>query len=289
MTLEKMQSCAAETLSFFMRTLPDIPFAEDDIVFEFVPRQKMVERARELFAQYRPEDSINETKAWELENIIAANAIIGRERSAVLIRIDSRKTKQEWRDLIYHELMHIFCAKSEMDEEHFIDIYGSGHTPDENPDNKAYDGTLNAGYVIWSEFIAQYYALVKAGPQRFTSARINMQTIAENLIAVNESTSLQSCKTCFAMACSYLLACSDAEKLLSRIDSPDFIWIDNAPCGQETRTSFLACAQLLYEHLQNEKPWKITEQFIGELGTGFLMFKMMNSLYMARHEEAWDA
>ena len=199
MTLEKMQACAAETLSFFMRAMPDIPFAEEYISFEFVPREKMVERAKVLYAQYRPDDNINVTKEWELENIIAANAIIGRKQSAVLIRIDARKTRQEWRDLIFHELMHIFCAKSEMDGEHFIDIYGSGHTPDENPDNKAYDGALNAGYVIWSEFIAQYYALVNAGSQRFTYSRINKQTIADNLMAVHERTSPQSCKTCFTI------------------------------------------------------------------------------------------
>ena len=279
MTLEKIQACAAETLSLFMRTMPDIPFAEEDITFEFVPRQKMVERAKALYALYRPDDSINDTRAWELENIVAANAIIGRERSAVLACVDLKNTRQEWRDVFFHELMHIFCAKSEMDGEHFIDIYGSGHTSGKNPDNKDYDGALNVGYVIWSEVIAQYYALVKASG-RFSFARIDMQTIAEHLLEVHSGASPQSCKRCFSMACSYLLACSDAGKVLSRIGTPDFIWKDGAPYGQESRTSFLACAKLLYEHLQNDKPWKITEEFIGDLGTAFFMFKMMNSFYM---------
>jgi len=279
MTLDKIQACANETLSLFMRTMPDIPFVEEDIVFEFAPRHMMVESAKALYAQYRPDDSINETRAWEIENVVAAVAVIGRERSAVLASIDLKNTRQEWRDIFFHELMHIYCAKSEMDGEHFIDIYGSGHTPDENPDNKEYDGALNAGYVIWSEFIAQYYALVKAEPQRFTFARINKQTIAENLMAVHQGTSPQSCKTCFAMACSYLLACSNTKQVLSRIGAPNFIWQDSAPYGEETRTAFLACAKRLNARLQNERPWKISEEFIGDLGTDFLMFKMMNSFY----------
>jgi len=279
MTFKEMEACAADTLSFFMRTMPDIPFAEDDIVIEFAPRKKMVERAKALTALYRPEKTINETQAWELENIIAANAIIGRERSAVIARTDSRKTRQEWREVLYHEFMHIYCAKIEMDGEHFIDIYGSGHTPEENPADTNYDGCLNAGYVVWSEFIAQYYALVKAGPRRFTSASVNMKTIADCLRDIHGGTHPRECKTSFSMACSYLLACSDTARILSRIAEPGFIWKDSAAYGPETRTAFHNCAALLYEHLQNEKPWKITEAFISDLGMKFLWFKSMNSVY----------
>ncbi|GHU93057.1 hypothetical protein FACS1894208_01750 [Clostridia bacterium] len=42
--------------------------------------------------------------------------------------------------------------------------HGSGTTP-ENPNmtaiEQAYDGLIVAGYFVWSEFIAQYYAIKK--------------------------------------------------------------------------------------------------------------------------------
>jgi len=87
--------------------------------------------------------------------------LTGREKSAVIACINYKLDKHSWRMIFFHEFMHIYCGKTEVDGEHFIDTYGSGHTPDENPDNKIYDGIINAGYEFWSEFIAQYYALIK--------------------------------------------------------------------------------------------------------------------------------
>ena len=69
-----------------------------------------------------------------------ANAIIGREKSAVLVRVNSKNCEQEWRQIIFHELMHIFRAKSEMDEEHFIDIYGSVANPADPAGNRMTSG-----------------------------------------------------------------------------------------------------------------------------------------------------
>jgi hypothetical protein len=146
--------------------MPDCPFNEDGIIIEFAKKKGMAKRARELCALYVPDKIVNESQARQLNRSIAANALIGREKSAVLVCEDYKATMKEWRMLFFHEYMHIFCAKSEMDEEHFIDVYCCGTTPDENPANKIYDGTINAGYVVWPEFIAQYYALIKASDDR---------------------------------------------------------------------------------------------------------------------------
>ena len=62
--------------------------------------------------------------------------------------------------------MHICCAKAEMDGEHFIDVYGSGHTPDANPDDVEYDGEVSAGYAVWAEFVAEYHAMMKTATQK---------------------------------------------------------------------------------------------------------------------------
>ena len=63
----------------------------------------------------------------------------------VLVGMDSKIGKKDFRRIIVHELMHIFCAKLEMDGDHFIDIYGSGTTPDIDPEDKTYDGVIVAG------------------------------------------------------------------------------------------------------------------------------------------------
>ena len=42
MTLKEMQACAAETLSYFLEVMPDVPFGKDDIVIEFAKRKVRV-------------------------------------------------------------------------------------------------------------------------------------------------------------------------------------------------------------------------------------------------------
>jgi len=135
--LEEMRQCAADTLTFFIQAMPDAPFTEGDIVFSFAKKSEMASRALELCAQYCPEKIINGSQLNHLRKSIAANALIGREKSAVLVHIDSKIGKKVFRRIIIHELMHVFCGKLEMDGEHFIDIYGSGTTPDVDPEDKA--------------------------------------------------------------------------------------------------------------------------------------------------------
>ena len=159
MTLNEMKDCAAETLSFFIQVMPEVPFTADDIIIEFAQKKDMADRAKALCKKYCPEKIINESQFRQLTESIAANALIGRVKSAVIVRINYKIDRHNWRKIFFHEFAHIYCTKLEMDCTHFIDIYGSGHTPDINPENEIYDGYLNAGYVVWSEFIAQYYTL----------------------------------------------------------------------------------------------------------------------------------
>ncbi len=58
--------------------------------------------------------------------------------------------------------MHIFCAESEIGSPHFIDIYGNGSTlKSSNTEDFEYNSYVEAGYGIWSEFIAEYFAIIK--------------------------------------------------------------------------------------------------------------------------------
>jgi len=278
MTLNEMQAIAQKTLADFIQTMPDVPFTADDIVIEFAPRKKMAERAVALCELYVPDKKLNESQLWEFENTIGANALIGREKSAVLVRIDSRETKKGLREVMFHELSHIFCGKTEMDGEHFVDIYGSGHTPDENPENKIYDGQLNAGYVVWSEFIAQYYALRYVNKGKYSVA-----DLTSDLLGLLNEVSISDVswgKRSFAMVCSYLFLCHDVSDFIELLEESDFLFADSNPNGAQTRAALQRCLLHLRENMQSEKPWKICENFIAELGMKYIMFASMNSFYL---------
>lgn len=81
MNLTEMHSIAANTLEYFIQTMPDAPFTVDDIVIEFAPKAKMAERARTLCAQYVPGKTINASQAQELTDDNDANALIGQQTS----------------------------------------------------------------------------------------------------------------------------------------------------------------------------------------------------------------
>lgn len=273
MNLEEMRVCAAETLALFFDTMPDIPFSPDDIMIEFAPKQQMAARARALCAEYVPDKTINDSQARQLNVEIAANALIGREKSVVLARIDRRRSRQDWRMVIYHELAHIYCAKMEMTEsEHFIEVYGSGSTP-ENPDmtsgEKAYDGTLVGGYDVWSEFIAQYYALKHTGTHEYAVA--DRDAYINHLLADVNISSGNSAKGALGMACAYLLTCFDAEETVAMLKEPN----DEMPHAQR---AFLNCLLLIHRQMQKEKPWRINEEFIAALGSAYIAFKTFNSI-----------
>jgi hypothetical protein len=280
MTLKEMQTCAAETLDYFLEVMPDAPFTKDDIIIEFVPKERMAERAAALCEQYVPNRHVNESQAKQLVSTIAGNALIGRDKSAVISFIDYKASHRWIREMMFHEFAHIYCTKMEMDGEHFIDIYGSGATPenpDMTPEERQYDGLLVAGHYVWSEFIAQYYALLHTAPRgcrivdviEFVVRHLGEITLASNDLS----------KGALAQIMAALLTCTDAKSKQSQTKLLQFLFPDGEPMAQETRQAFIGCFRLLQSRLDREEPWKITEDFIAELGAKFVEFKGMNSFF----------
>ena len=280
MTLKELQTCATDTLTYFIQTMPDVPFMEDDIVIEFAKRKDMADRAKALCGIYVPDKKINESQSEQFNKTVAANALTGREKSVILFCTDYKAPKYRFgitpRELFFHEFMHIYCAKSEVDGKHFIDIYGSGHTYDEDPENKIYDGQLNAGYVVWSEFIAHYYALQKASDDIYDFDEV--RPYAYDLLCDVSLATDELSKGSFSYACAYVLNCTDIEEVLNL---PADLSDDKSEAisYEEKNTAILLdCLRYLYDKLQTDKPWKITEDFILTLGGKFLMFKVTNSV-----------
>ena len=278
MNLNDMRGSAAETLTFFMQAMPDVPFTESDIVFYFAEESKMASSAVELCSQYCPDKILNDSQLRQLGETIAANALIGKLKSAVLVRIDSDISEKDFRRIIVHELMHVFCSKLEVDGEHFIDIYGSGTTPDIEPDDKAYDGMIVAGYNVWSEFIAQYYAIkmIDGRTHEFTDIAETFTSLLHDVTIID----LELSKGSFYMMCAYWLNCMDFEETLSALDEPGaFIPIDE-PYGEEAQKALFDCVNYLYAQMQKDKPWKINEDFIFGLGFKYTVFRVANSQYL---------
>jgi hypothetical protein len=285
MTIKEAKAVAADTVRYFLSVMPDAPFGEPDIIIEFSPKNKMAETYRALCVKHGLTLVMNDIQAEDINTNVAANALIGREKSAILIRNNSRNTANDWKRIVFHELTHIFCGKLEMDKDkHFLNVYVSGHTPDENPENKAYDGFLNAGYTIWSEFIAQYYALKYCQPQRYSYVDVVnglMDTLSE--VIVN---SQYNPKPGFAYACAYLLNCEDAERTLQSLAERDFLYDWDEDHGENAQETLRRILLLLNAHIQLKKPWIIDEEFIGDVGSLYVLLLTANSMYLGILPEA---
>lgn len=274
MKLKEMQSCAADTLEYFIRVMPEAPFGADDIHIEFAPKGNMAERFKSLCKLYSPDRLINEHHEFAIESRNFGNAIIGRDKSALALRIDYKIAELDLRRIVFHELMHIYCGKTEVDGEHFIDVFGSGHTPDPDPEDKAYDGYLNAGYFIWSEFIAEYTATMKTTPANhaFADAAESVLGLLDEIVIGNAQS-----KYTFAMMSAYILSCMDAKNLLENMS---FIIPSDSNNEEQAIEMLQKCLRCLYEQVQSEKPYKITEAFVAGFGGLYISFLAMNSQYL---------
>lgn len=278
MTITEMCERAKQVLIYFLQTMPDIPFGEDDIIFDFATPNKMFWRYKALCEQYRPRRIILKEYEEQLANGISGQAIIGEGKSAILICTKQPLLKANLPYIVFHELMHIYCAKIEVDGQHFLDIYGSD-TPYET------DEVLHDGYHIWSEFIADYYAVkhTQRGQFTFESVRDDILQCLEKDITGEGKDSRRD----FVCACLNLLTMHEAEAVLPRLTDSDIIFSGNSTKAQNIRRIFANCVQLLYKQIQTTKPYKINEDFIVELGESYSSFETANTLY--RYEQMGDS
>jgi len=239
----------------------------------------MAARAIELCAAYCPEKTLNASQLRHLMESIAANALIGRDKSAVLVHIDSKLGKKDFRRIIIHELMHIFCAKLEMGAEHFIDVYGSGTTPEAGRDDKVYDGIIVAGYSVWSEFIAQYYAVRLIDQESIDFSRI--AGFITRLFGDVSISNLEGSRGAFAMICAYWFNCADFYEAYAALREPGAFMHAEEPHGNDAQKALRGCIEYLHIQMAKDRPWEISVDFIFGLGFQFSMFRTANSFYIA--------
>ena len=143
--------CAAETFNERMGT----EFSEDNLVLRCFQTENQQEVFGEFCKQYFPDrltDRYKEDGYFDFH----ASAFVGEGESGVdgvLLRTDIERTPATLYHILLHELAHIFCTRNELGGDNFYERYCMDDTI-----SREEDGTINAGYAVWRELIAELIA-----------------------------------------------------------------------------------------------------------------------------------
>ena len=129
-------------------------FSEDNLVlccFQTENQQEVFEQFCKQYFPDRLEDRYTEDGYFDFH----ASAFVGTGDGAdgILLRTDIARHPAELKHILLHELAHIFCTRNEIDGDNFFERYCMDDTI-----SREEDGTINAGYAVWRELIAELIA-----------------------------------------------------------------------------------------------------------------------------------
>lgn len=129
-------------------------FSEDNLVLRCFQTENQQEVFEQFCKQYFPdrlEDRYTEDGYFDFH----ASAFVGTGDGAdgILLRTDIARHPAELKHILLHELAHIFCTRNEIDGDNFFERYCMDDTI-----SREEDGTINAGYAVWRELIAELIA-----------------------------------------------------------------------------------------------------------------------------------
>jgi len=81
----------------------------------------------------------------------------------------------------------------------------------------------------------------------------------------------------------YWLSCTDAEKTIRDLfnpETPDFLIPNDVPFSAEVKQALYNCLIHLWKQVKCEKPWKISETFIYDVGSKFNFLRIRNSQFL---------
>lgn len=262
--------CAEKALALFCEKMLNLPFSENDIVIELLPQKNFFNRLKELSAELSPRSEIPEAHRKRFEDNMSAVAVIGPSKSAVLINQDYCTSENDLMHIVAHELAHIYCAKTEVDGEHFIDIYGNCSLVD------AGDDVDSIGYAVWSETIAEYIAitLFRKEVHSLEKALKNIAMLCRELYQYPDSR-----KYGFARLISYVMAYVKIDELLVELDTPFAMNGSKVEFLEEARYVLKLALTPINERLKSGQPWKITKEFIEDFEVNYLMFVGVNQKF----------
>ena len=120
-------------------------------LFQTENQQEVFEQFCKQYFPDRLEDRYTEGGYFDFH----ASAFGGKEDGVdgILLRTDIARHPAVLKHILLHELAHIFCTRNEIDGDNFFERYCMDDTI-----SREEDGTINAGYAVWRELIAELIA-----------------------------------------------------------------------------------------------------------------------------------
>ncbi len=234
-----------------------IPYIKEKFIAEFPMAKEIVEQTPFILISNRGRAEARQ-KAFDAcgarfkeDGDIRGEVIFGPKGRAVLIYTAVADSEIDFCHTGWHELGHVFTKV--VNKQLFIDA--------ENDANAMHDTKIRSGMSIWSEFIAEYIALLveDAAPQLFAWHKQDMLT---HLIA--EATTTGSLNPYpLAFYCAMMMGDNTIEVMLER--TPD------AAIGLNDSDDYLAelvvgLLQKLDEQLCKDEFWDITQEALEGIG-----------------------
>ena len=175
--------------------------------------------------------------------------------NGILIKAKDDLTVGELFHTMIHELCHIYFRREEIEGGHFYEQYCLEPFTTGNVD----ENILN-GYEIWMEFIAEYYAMQLAPEFDYYNY---MYDYVEQIEESFKNVQIGDPSVKYSLSF-WLAAIMDTKE--ARCDG----WARIEEILSEIEFPFVSLAKQIYEHIQDDIAYKITSDFIYEIGACYM-------------------
>lgn len=254
-TEHELRGVFCEALDLFNECLDTSITKENTILAFFVPSNGK-EVYEKLCREYFPKSLSEPYWKDEFFDTFAAQAFVGEEKNGILIRADIDFSLADVHYTMLHEISHIYCTRNEIECGNFFERYCMGCGEE--------DGMINAGYAIWREAVAD----IMASSVLSETTGVSLFDIRNAIMELNAMVSADNpdSKLCMSLMIAYIMNTREvagtekwsmAEKAIKRacsFDDPMMYYI----------------MELVFRNLHESPFWKITRDFISELGQAYL-------------------
>lgn len=250
-TQKELKKYFFKALTMFNEVL-DTDITPETVVLDFFTSYNGLAVYQRFCEKYFPNRYEKQHEAEGYFEFIAAEAFTDGKQYGVLIRSDIDFEPSEVLMTFLHEISHIFCTENEIDGENFFDKYcmGSGEE----------DGYYNAGYAVWREAVADIMAdsiMSEYATLTLAMASLEIRKYYNQLAAQNvESKKYMSLLITYIMISKEVAGTEDWETAEKAIKNK--INIKN--------NILMEILRLVFNKLHQSPFWKITPEFIRELG-----------------------
>lgn len=258
MNEHRIQNIADDAMALFNEEM-GTSFSEDNVILRcFVPETGLAVY-QSVCAEYFPDWHDRSTDSDGYFETFLGYAIYSAKVDGILIRSDVESSDDELLCVILHELAHIFCSHNEIPGGQFFSRYC-----DTGTDDKFADGTINAGYAIWREFIADL-VMANVNPY-FQSHSLRESKSAFKHLLTDLVPENPSAKLCASLILSHVMSSRE----VGTADSWESAEIAIKKTKLFSMGSFYEIFRLVFENLHDREYWEISPDFIMSLGDQYL-------------------